>query len=261
MKTVFTIGAAEHPDDLVLLEIGQDYCCYAFFNRPGRSFSLIRYLTFSEPEESLETLFGEWASAKEVIVCSAATHALLIPQRFYESSGALVDAVYDLEQHQQLSDRIPEWQLVNSYTLPQRVYRQLTTRFPDARFFHVYTPTLKIHNGFDAANQIDLQFTTTHFRVLAKKGGEVQLAQTYSYKVPLDVVYFLLKISYEFGLDQSDVVVIVSGLIDQASPLYEELHHYFLNLHLAPGTSYSLPADDHPAYYFTSLYNLAACVS
>lgn len=241
------------------MEIGQDYCCYAFFNRRAQAFNLIRYISFSEPEESLEPLWKDW-KPQQVIVCSAGTQALLIPQKF-QQEPSLASAVYQLERYHELSDRIPEWQMVNSYAIPDDVYRQVIDRFPDAQFFHVYTTSLKTHSGFDAPDQLSLQFTTTHFRVLVKKGGKVQLAQTYEYKVPLDVVYFLLKICYEFGLDQSGVFLIVSGLIDQNSPLYEELHQYFLNLHLAPRPAYQLPVSEYPAYYFTSLYNLAACVS
>jgi hypothetical protein len=89
----------------------------------------------------------------------------------------------------------------------------------------------------------------------------VQLAQVYAYKTPLDVVYFLLKICYEFALDQSEVFLILSGLIDQDSAMYAELYNYFLNLHFAQAPLFSLPENDYPHHYFTSLYNLAACVS
>jgi len=96
---------------------------------------------------------------------------------------------------------------------------------------------------------------------MVKKNKQLQLAQAYSYKTPLDVVYYLLKICYEFGLDQSEVFVILSGLIDQDSAMYSELHSYFLNLYFAQPPPYSVPENEYPHHYFTSLYNLAACVS
>jgi hypothetical protein len=120
---------------------------------------------------------------------------------------------------------------------------------------------LKIYNGFVAPDQIDIHFNTEYFIVLVKKNKQAQLVQTYSYKTPLDVVYYLLKICYEFQIKQPEVFVIVSGLIDKDSNMYTELHNYFLNLHFAQAPSYSIPENDHPHHYFTSLYNLAACVS
>ena len=262
MKTIFTVGNEQGSGDTLLLEIGPDYCCYAFFDPAAGAFNFIRYLSFSETEDSFEELLNEWTTTpREVVICSGATQALLVPQKYYKPQPSLTAAIYDLDHYHELSDRIPEWQIVNTYALPRSLYEQLSRKFPDARYFHAYTPALKVGSGSDAQQQVSLHFSTTHFRVLVKKEGQVVLAQTYGYKAPLDVVYFLLKICYEFGLDQSEVLVIVSGLVERDSALYDELHYYFLNLQLAPAPSYALPQSDHPSYYFTSLYNLAACVS
>ena len=126
---------------------------------------------------------------------------------------------------------------------------------------HAYTPSLKVFNGFSAPSQIDVYFGIRHFRVLVKKDNHIQLAQTYSYKNPLDVVYYLLKICYEVGLEQTEISVVLSGLIDENSAMFSELHSYFMNLHFAEAPAYSVPENDFPGHYFTSLYNLAACVS
>jgi hypothetical protein len=60
-----------------------------------------------------------------------------------------------------------------------------------------------MHHNPDAEDQIAIHFTTQQFRVLVKQGAQLQLAQTYAYKTPLDVVYYLLKICSELGLDQA----------------------------------------------------------
>jgi hypothetical protein len=169
--------------------------------------------------------------------------------------------IYDTIADTHFTDRVADWQIVNSYSLPGTIHDRIVKQFPSAVFFHAYTPSLKIYNGFVAADQVDLHFTTHNFRVLVKKSQQVHLAQTYSYKTPLDVVYYLLKICYEFKLEQAEVFLIVSGLIDQDSAMYSELHNYFLNIHFAHAPSYTLPETEHPHYYFSSLYNLAACVS
>jgi hypothetical protein len=145
--------------------------------------------------------------------------------------------------------------------LPSKIYEQLASKFPAARFFHSYSTTLKIHNGINVDDQLEVHIATQQFRVLVKKENQVQLAQTYAYKSPLDVVYFLLKICYEFQLDQSSVFVILSGLVEKDSAMYKELHNYFANLHFAEASAYELPQNELPHHYFTSLYNLAACAS
>ena len=265
MKTVFSIGNDVSGADTLLLEIGEDYCCYAMLDSSSKSFHLIRYFTFDDFES--EAKFGEVLNGlvgkefKKVVICSAYAHALLVPQKIFKTNDRFESVIYNTPGHSQFSDAVVERQMVNSYSIPTSLHDRILDQFSSVVFFHAYTPTLKIYNGFVAADQVDIHFTTQNFRILVKKEQQVHLAQTYSYKTPLDVVYYLLKICYEFNLEQSEVFLIVSGLIDQDSAMYNELHNYFLNIHFAQAPAFTLPQNEYPHYYFTSLYNLAACVS
>jgi hypothetical protein len=264
LKTVFTIGNTDADCDTLLLEIGEDYCCTALLNQGERTFYSIRYITYDEveAEKSLPVFLEELSTNYErIFVCSAFSQSLLIPNQYTVNQYSLFNAIYDVPFQKQFTDAIPEWQMVAAYSIPSSVLKLITERFYPIQFLHVYTPILKVYNGFTASDQIDIHFSPKLFRIVVKKDKQVQLAQTYSYKTPLDVVYYLLKICYEFGLNQSEVFVIISGLIDEDSALYSELHNYFLNIHFAQPPSYSVPENEYPHHYFTSLYNLAACVS
>jgi hypothetical protein len=265
LKTVFTIGDASADCDTLLLEIGEGYCCHALLKGKERAFYQIRYLTFNEreAEETISHLLDDLKkeNCEQIIVCSAFPQSLLTPRQGHKNDYILLNVIYDSPSQKYLKDEVHEWQMCVTYALPVSIFNLIKERFRFAEFVHAYTPTLKIYNGFVAADQIDVHFTTQHFRVLVKKNKQVQLAQAYSYQTPLDVVYYLLKICYEFELDQKKVFVILSGLIDHDSAMYTELHNYFLNLHFAPAPSFSLPGNEYPHHYFTSLYNLAACVS
>lgn len=265
MRTVFTIGDNSSNCDILLIEIGADSCCYALLNGQERNFYRIKCFAYDEfeAEENILSIFQELKKegCEKVFICSAFSEALLIPNKYGENKHALMQAVYDLSSYKNFRDNIPEWQLMNAYSMPASVFNIISDQFPLAQFIHAYTAGLKIYNGFVAADQIDIHFSTRYFRVLVKKNKQVHLAQTYSYKTPLDVVYYLLKICYEFQLHQSEVSLIVSGLIDKDSAMYNELHNYFINLHFAQAPAFSVPGNEHPHHYFTSLYNLAACVS
>lgn len=265
MKTVLTIGNNNKPCNILLLEVGEDHCCYALLKGQERTFYQIRYFSFDVPDinERLANILDELKDegCEKVIVSSGFSQSLLVPQRYKQSQEKLLQSVYAQSSQKYFSDSIPEWQMNNVYSIPSSIYNLIIKRFSSAKFFHACTPALKIYNGFVASDQIDIHFGTQYFRVLVKKDKQVHLAQTYSYKTPLDVVYYLLKICYEFALSQSEVFIIVSGLIEQDSALYTEMHNYFSNLHFAQAPAYNLPENEHPHYYFTSLYNLAACVS
>jgi hypothetical protein len=158
-----------------------------------------------------------------------------------------------------LHDNVNEWQLVNSYALPQSIFDELQQAFPGASCIHVYTPSLKVFNEVSADNEMDVYFVSNCFRVVVKKAQQVQLIQTYTYTSPMDVVYFLLKICTEFGMTQEETAVRLSGFIAEDSPLYKELYNYFLNLQFSSVSKLTLPFNDHPAHFFTNLNNLVAC--
>lgn len=264
LKTIFTIGNTNVGCDVLLLETGEDYCCYVLLKGKERAFHQIKYFSYDrlEAAEKLAGIFDELQeeACEKVIVCSAFSPSLLAPQRYQQPENFL-RLLYDQPSQKYFSDSVPEWQINTVYSLPSDIYNLIVNKLAPAKFIHAFTPGLKIYNGFVAPDQIDIHFSTQHFRVLVKKDKQVHLAQIYSYKTPLDVAYYLLKICYEFDLNQSEVFLILSGLIEQDSALYQELHNYFLNLHFAQAPAYSLPETVHPHHYFTSLYNLAACVS
>lgn len=263
MKTLFTLSSSGNEADTLLLEIGHGYCSYAFLDAGKKSFDFITYVDFNELEadQKMDLIVNRLdKNFKRVMICISYAQALLTPQNLFKEQYAILDVVHEDGNRQHLNDSIIEWQVSNLYSMPASLYRLLLKKFPSAEFCHSYTPALKIYNGFVAPDQVDINFTTTHFRVIVKKDGGLQLAQTYAYTTPLDVVYYLLKIFYEFGLDQSEAFLIVSGLVEHDSALFNELHHYFSNLHFAQAPAFNIPGDAHPQYYFTSLYNLAACV-
>jgi len=244
--------------------MGRDHWCYGLLDSRANRFTHIRYVELGEREEveNLAPLFEMLpANPAKVIVCSAYPGALVAPQQYFKDDFALLKTVEGLPSQSYLSDRITEWQMVTTYSIPETMYNQLLARYPHTRFFHIYTPSIRVYNGSVAEQQIDLHFSTRQFRVLVRKNSTLQLVQTYEYRIPLDVVYYLLKICEELQLDQSKLFLVISGLVDKDSALYAELYNYFLNIQFAPAPGISVPDHGHPHYYFTSLYNLATCGS
>lgn len=266
LKTLFHIRSEQPSGEAqtLLIEIGADHCSYAFLNKATQTITELKYFAVDEleMEAQLPAVIHEFKDKNftNVVVCSAYATALLTPLKYVQENGSLLQLIYDQPAEHSFKDAISEWQMVNVHSLPAIIFALLEKEFPSAQFMHAYTPSLKIHNGFGAEDQIVIHFTTQHFRVLVKKGSHVQLAQTYQYKTPLDVVYYLLKICSELQLQQSDVHLVLSGLVEEASALYKELHHYFLNMHFAQTPSVALSQNEYPQHFFTSTYNLAACV-
>ena len=268
MNTVFQIGnlSEDQGADVLFLEIGQTFCSVAFINGSNKSARFIGVYAFDavllddSVDKVLKLILEKQNSFQNPVISPAFPQALLIPNKFYHHKSSLLNSIYNQNHFFPLNDPIAEWQLINVYTIPVAVYKKLSEKFPFASYLHAYTPLLKIYNGFTSDHQLSAHFIGQQFRVMVKKHHHIQLVQTYTYASPMDVVYFLLKICNEFQLPQDETQIIISGLIEEDSALYKELHHYFLHLHFATSNTLSLPEHDHPNHFFTSIHNLAACV-
>ncbi len=267
MKTLFDIGSEKEisGEHTLLLEVGKDYCCTAFFHKTTNTIDRILLTSFDEFEidRHLPSIIAPLGGAAfgSVVACSAFPQALLFPNKYFKNEYTSLDLIYDQPAQEYFHDSIPEWQIVNVYSLPQVVSSTIKDAFPSVQYLHSYTPSIKIYNGYVADNQLSVHFTEQYFRVLLKVETAICLAQTYYYKTPLDVIYYLLKICYEFHLSQQDIFLVLSGLVAKDSNLFTDIQQYFINIHFAQQPEISLPQSSHPHYFFTSIYNLAACVS
>ena len=269
MNTVFEIGnlsSDERNADTLFLEIGQTFCSLSLINHSTRSAQFVGAYTFDmlsldeTVDNVLKTVLDRKGNFQNIIVSPAFPEALLVPNKFYHNKSVLLNSIYSQDHFFALNDPIAEWQLVNVYTVPVPVQQKLNEYFPDASYLHAYTPLLKIYTGFTADHQLSAHFFGKQFRILVKKHHHLALLQTYNYTSPMDVVYYLLKICTELQLPKEETQIIISGLIEEDSALYKELHHYFLHLHFATNTTLALPEHRHPDHFFTSIHNLAACV-
>lgn len=266
MKTLFDIqsGRAITDENTLLIEAGSDYCCTGYWQKGGNRLDAVKVFSFDETEAEgrlAEIIDGVKKEPQAVMVCSAFAQALLVPNKFLGDDYSVLDSIYGGPAQAYFNDAVPEWGLTTVYSMPAAFNDVVQRSFSSVQFFHAYTPAIKMYNGYVADNQIAVHFTTSRFRVLFKKDSAIQLAQTYAYKTPLDVAYYLLKICYEFGLGQSDVHLILSGLIEKESALFAELQQFFSNVHFAHPPEMTLPNDSVPHHFFTSLYNLAQCAS
>ena len=158
-----------------------------------------------------------------------------------------------------ISELISEWQLYNTYAVPDEVYKWINQKFPAARSWHQYSLAVKKMNVGNNAGQLLVDFRTDDFTLLVAKDSKMILAQCFSYTTPGDVLYYLLKTCRQFSLSQKDVSLQLSGLVDKNSALYKELYLYFMNVEFR-GAGWDT-GSDYPVHFFTLLNDLAQCAS
>jgi hypothetical protein len=265
LRTLIELGNRDQQHaNALLCEIGEQYAIYGMYDENSRTITSLQYLEIDNWSDKvvnklIDILHG--LNSGKQIFCSAFPKNILIPRNHFNSGQDILPQVFYLQNENFLSDPVPEWQIVNSYVFPAHIHKTITERFPAAEFRNVFTPSLKIYNGFTAENQVSVYFTPKQFRVITKKEGQLHLAQMYSYSSASDVIYYLLKIFLELDLPKDDTILILSGLIEEDSALYQQLYNYFSHIHFAVPSTVKMLNNDKPQHYFTSIYNLAACVS
>lgn len=271
MKQLFQIAdetGAEYFQPVLSLWIGEKHISFAISDFNSKK---VKQIVWDSAEEVNDSSLEEWYSFHPEVRddFSKIQIGYNFPQSTLVSAG-------DFQQDQSkeilrgfsgindssiiISDTLIEWQLVNTYAIPAYVHNWVIKKFPGASFKNQYTVNIKSGNIKYAGGSFIIDFRPEEFSVIVLKEGRLILAQTYSYLVPDDVIYYLMKIVHQYSFSQKEVLIQLSGLIDRQSALFKELYQYFINIEFREG-EWSLPVSDYPTHFFTSLNDLAKCVS
>ena len=178
-----------------------------------------------------------------------------------ENAALLLKALFGVNEDSNITtEAIPEWQLYNVLAIPKDVADWIRNRFSSAKYVSQCAVSIKSANTANAGGSMLVDFRTDDFSVMVTNQSKLLLAQTFSYSTPDDVVYYLLKVCQQFSLAQQEVQINLSGLIDKQSALYKELYQYFINVQFREA-AWSIPDNEYPAHFFTSLNDLARCAS
>lgn len=159
-----------------------------------------------------------------------------------------------------ITELIAAWQIYNVYAIPGDLHALFAGKFPAAKCWHQTTVGLKNANAALPGGYIQADIKHHDFSVLITQSGKLLLAGSFDYSNPEDVIFYLLKICQQFSLSQNEVQVDLSGLFDKQSVLYKDLYQYFVNINIRE-SSWNIDRNDYPAHFFTTLNDLAKCVS
>jgi len=275
LRQLFNISggsAIDASSSVLMLELGERHCCFAIAKR--ENFELLKLLYYETDErgdnlldevklrhEELNNAFGD------VLVNYTFPQSMMIPPRFYnsEDNRTILKAMHgEGAEVSFLSEHLADWQFYNIYEVPKPAHSWISMQYHSGKYWHHYSLVLKNFSASAGKDFLYVDFKTGQFSVILVRSNQLHLTQTFVYNGTHDAVYYLLKICNEFSLSQKEVNVVLSGLIEEQSSLYKELYNYFINISFQPvSAKVSLPQSfsDFPAYYFSSLFNLAACAS
>lgn len=149
----------------------------------------------------------------------------------------------------------------NIYPVPRQVDAVVSYLFSSPVSTHLYSLLPDMYQS--TGNHLHCIFNPSSFTAMLVKGGKLQAIQTFSFKTPEDVAYYLLQLCAAFEADVNETMLHLNGMIDRLSNLYAELYKYFLNIAFASLPDQLVYPDDinnYPAHYFSHLFTAATCV-
>jgi hypothetical protein len=269
LKKLFHIDNKEgNPDEQVLsLRIGASHCSYVITDLTGEDLFRLGYYSYETADHNpVELLYMAEPSLdvsfSKVLAGYDFEQSTLVPETYFKKEDAnnLLQSLYGVNGTKTVvTEPVTDWQLFNVYAIPKEMHEWMKHKFTSGNYWHQYTIGLKnLVNVEEGQLFVDLR--STDFTVIATRGNQLLIAQTFLYSTPEDVLYYLLKLCQEFQLSQKTVRLSLSGLIEKNSALYKELYQYFIQLHFREST-WEVANAELPAHFFTSLNDLSRCAS
>ena len=179
-----------------------------------------------------------------------------IPQEFYkdEVASPYMEMMFgECDEARFCKDTIND--CVTIGLIPEKILSEYSNHFTISANVHKYHQLLKGQCTNDAENKLYLVFYHTHLILSVFKEGSLQLIQNFSYKIPADVLYYVINIINTYELPLHETIVHASGMIDTESPLYGTLRAYINHFFIEPVDKNLFVAEgfrDYPLHYFSS---------
>ena len=281
MKTAFDIVTestdwSAKPPGTLLLELNEKQITFAWFEKKTNQLRRLKQYHISTTnndlledllEEIVENDFELQNEIREAIIIYNLGDNVLVPSAHFSSElgKPIMEIIAGSAQRGLiLNEKIPGTDIYCYYRIPRAIHGFLQKKFSAGKYWHFYSLLLEAFPP-NVSDEVlfRLFFYPDKMVVAVFEKEKLQLIQTYYYQVPEDITFYLLSICQQFRYDAEKVHIIISGLIDSDSALFNEMTRYFLNIEWETNGRNAWVNErlqDYPSHYFASILQMALCV-
>jgi len=191
--------------------------------------------------------------------------AIIIPEEKFSATAAedYLALVYgESNRHDIKYDTLLSPGHINAYRIRKSIHEIVGRHFILYKPHHSYSPILDDILTRDRleVHFIKIQFYSNHIILAFVKEQQLQLIQSFRYQTTDDVLYYLLRITQQFGIKNDSSSLEISGMFDTGSALYPQLSKLFGQIsfdNIREDTLFQSALANHPAHYFTPFYKLS----
>jgi hypothetical protein len=262
-------------DKKLCIEIGTHFYTFCISDQSGRQVIEFGCVETGKPVSAadLSSLFENdkiaTTSFVDVVLVHNCHEMVLVPAAVHqpEVNSTIVQTIHgDLEDWLVMEDDVHQWELYNVYGWRPEIFNIVSERFPQVRHVQFITGALRSlfkSLSIEKDQLIKLYFYQNEMTVVVLKDSQLQLAQSFHFETPQDVIYHLLNLVDRLKLDLATVILEVSGLIDVHSETWKELNKFFIEVQLDELASITVDASTEesiPAHYYTPFLISPRCV-
>ncbi|MBX9785658.1 MAG: DUF3822 family protein [Chitinophagaceae bacterium] len=263
----FKNNEAEFSQQHLLVQNGNSFCGFVLYNKNDRKVNtwVLYKIKTSLNEELLAEIMQqqEWLGNRfrSVQVVDYTQHNTLMPKHLLQSGYEYLPGnlmLGNLHNTVLLQDAAGE--ALNLYHVPSSAYVGFNRLFENAEWLHHESVVMKQTAAEDAIITVEVWFSTV--LIYAQQKGKWQVLQQKNYETPEDVLYHILNCKQQFQMGD-EVKVVLQGMVEENSALYNLLHQYILNLELNNDLVFEYPYNttDIPHHTKQLIDRILTCVS
>ena len=282
IKPAFDIGSFDEESDslslcsLIIEVTEKQFTCALVNKKSSRLLQLRQYDISSESIESRNEFIMNLVAGdsffkrkvSETVIIYNFIESTLIPGIFFSTEMAkpVMEIVSgNTYKGLALSEKIPGNDIYTIYRIPKEIHSFLQNSFSAGNYWHFNSLIISsIYSREDEAGIVfHLYFYPDKMIAAIFDEKKLQLMQSCFYELPEDLSFYLLNICRQLNFDPEKVQLLISGLIDEDSAMYDEIARYFLQIEWDTKGADALKFDqltEYPAHYFSPILQMALCV-
>ncbi len=261
----------------LVVEVSNHYLYYIVLEGQD-SFVALKYYSFIinnnfELTSALEGIYRDDEvlrhKMKEQVVIYNSPENCLVPQKHFDGTlnKNIIEMLHgDLHKGMILSEKVYGWNLFNVYRIPPEMHDFFENNFPGTKYYHYYSLWLecRYRDENNTADRVTVIFYPNEIVAIVFAGGQLQVIQCIKFQTVEDIAWQLLNMYAIYHLDQQQTPLVVGGMVDLESAMFDVLLRYFavIETDLLPA---QLQGADYfksfPPHFFAPFIKLAVCVS
>ena len=195
-------------------------------------------------------------------------HFTLIPTKFYDDKSRLAyfENLTTTNGHEQFeTDAIKNIDSNNVYLVEKMLLEATKSTFPKAQHYHYMTPMIQGFQKIAArrdGHQMFANIRDGQVQVLFFDGKDLVFANSFPFRTPQDLVYFILNVYEQFKLSPEVTPLSISGSLTEDSDIFKFIYRYVRYISfvsMPPYFRFGQQFTGIPQHFYFDLFSIKLC--